>query len=508
MKRALVLLLFVIVKFGLTYALVDGHYELHRDEFLHLDQGAHPAFGYLSVPPFTSWISMVIHALGDAAFWVRFFPCLFGALTIAVVWKAIEALGGGWFALILGACSVLFSALLRLNMLFQPNSFEVLAWTFTCFALIRYVQMSKPIWLYAAFLALGFGFLNKYNIAILSLGLCTALVFSPFRTIFSRKHFRTGLIVALVVIAPNLIWQVAHGFPVVRHMRLLRDTQLVNVSTSDFFKEQLLFFFGSIHVVIAALAGLCFYKPLKAYRFFAWSFAITLVLFALLSAKGYYAIALYPIYIAFGSLTLEKRLVGKAGLVLRGICIAIPIGGFLATYPIAFPVSSPEVMKQRVEERPELHLARWEDGRDHDLPQDFADMLGWKELAQKVDSAIEKLPASQRTIVLCDNYGQAGAINYYSRHKLKAVTMNADYLYWFELDKPVANLILVQEASDDDPERKRERSFFESVEKTGTVINPYAREKGTSIYLLRSAKVDINSILESEIQKEKSFWED
>lgn len=508
MKRNLLLLFFVIAKFVLNFALIDGHYELHRDEFLHLDQGGHPAFGYLSVPPLTSWISIVIHALGDSVFSVKFFPCLFGALTIAVVWKAIEALGGNWFALILGASSVLFSALLRLNMLFQPNSFEVLAWTFCCFALIKYVQSSKPLWLYAAFLMLGFGILNKYNIAILATGLCIALVFSPLRAMVFRKHFWIGMSVASIVVLPNVIWQVSHGFPVVRHMELLKSTQLVNVSTADFLKEQLLFFFGSIHVVIASLAGLWFYKPLKAYRFFAWSFAVTLCLFVFLSAKGYYAIGLYPIYIAFGVLVLEKRLIGKAGLILRGICVAIPVGGFVAIYPIAFPVSPPKVMEQRVKARPDLHLTRWEDGLDHDLPQDFADMLGWKELVQKVDSGLEKLPASEHTIVLCDNYGQAGAINYYSKHKTKAVTMNADYLYWFDLRQPVVNIILVQEASDDDPERKRERNFFKSVEKIGNIANPYAREKGTSIYLLREATIDVNEILKSEIETEKSFWED
>ncbi|KKX47100.1 hypothetical protein L950_0228290 [Sphingobacterium sp. IITKGP-BTPF85] len=28
-------------------------------------------------------------------------------------------------------------------------------------------------------------------------------------------------------------------------------------------------------------------------------------------------------------------------------------------------------------------MLTWEDGKEHQLPQDFADMLGWKELAKK-----------------------------------------------------------------------------------------------------------------------------
>jgi len=508
MKRNLLLLLFVIAKFVLTFALMDDVYELHRDEFLHLDQAAHPAFGYLSVPPMTSWISMLIGLLGNTFFWVKFFPCLFGALTMVVVWKAIESLGGGLFALILGAFSLLFSVLLRLNMLLQPNSFEVLAWTFFCYAIIRYIQQTRPKWLYFALLSLALGFLNKYNIAIMAFGFLTACIFSPLRNLFFTRHFWWASAAAFALILPNLIWQFIHGFPVVRHMALLRDTQLVNVSTPDFFKEQLLFCIGFIHVMIAALAALFFYKPFKAYRIFGWSLVITLALFTLLSAKSYYAIALYPIFVVFGAFILEKRLHGNIGIVIRGICLALPIGFFIAIYPIAFPVSSPEIMKQRMADLKNLHLARWEDGKDHDLPQDFADMLGWKELAAHVDRSLSTLPESERTIILCDNYGQAGAINYYTTRDIRAVTMNADYLYWFDLGRPIVNIVLVQEAGDDDPGRKRERVFFESVERTGIVKNMFAREKGTAVYVLKKAKVDVNAILLSEIRKEKAFWED
>src|SRR5690349_12316914 len=128
-KKNLLLLFFIALKFVLQFTLIHPVYDLHRDEYLHLDQGNHLAAGFLSVPPFSSWIAWIIQQLGGSEFWVKFFPALFGALTIVVVWKAIEALKGGLFALVLGATCVLFSALLRLNTLFQPNSFDVLAWT-------------------------------------------------------------------------------------------------------------------------------------------------------------------------------------------------------------------------------------------------------------------------------------------------------------------------------------------------------------------------------------------
>jgi 4-amino-4-deoxy-L-arabinose transferase-like glycosyltransferase len=128
--------------------LTSPEYDLQRDEFLYLDQAHHLAWGYLSVPPVTSWIPYIIFSLGNTVFWVKFFPALFGALTIVVVWKAIEELNGNLIALILGATCVLFSALLRLNLLYQPNSLDALSWTIFYFILIKYFNTNKPKWLF------------------------------------------------------------------------------------------------------------------------------------------------------------------------------------------------------------------------------------------------------------------------------------------------------------------------------------------------------------------------
>ena len=96
-KKTIILISFIIAKFLLQYLVISPEYELHRDEFLHLDQAHHLAWGFLSVPPLTSWISCIIVFLGESVFWVRFFPALFGAMTIVVVWKAIEELKGNLF---------------------------------------------------------------------------------------------------------------------------------------------------------------------------------------------------------------------------------------------------------------------------------------------------------------------------------------------------------------------------------------------------------------------------
>ncbi len=503
--RNLVLLGFILLKFILQYILIDPVYELHRDEFLHLDQAHHLAWGYTSVPPFTSWISWIILQLGNGVFWVKFFPALFGALTLVVVWKTIEELKGGWFALLLGAISVVFSTLIRLNMLYQPNSPDILAWTLLFFIILKFINSQDSKWLWYAGITFAFGFLNKYNIAFLFIGLLPSILITEQRTIFRNKQFYYAMGLAALLVLPNLIWQYVNGFPVFKHLDELARTQLVNVNRFDFLKEQLLFFMGSLFVILSAFVAFIIYPPFRKYRIFGWSFLFIIGLFVYLKAKGYYAIGLYPIFLAFGAVYLEQILSGKWLKYLRPVAIILPLILFLPILQIAFPNRTPQEIRQHAQQYKDFGLLRWEDGKEHDLPQDFADMQGWKELAQKVDLAMASIPDKEHTLLLCDNYGQAGAINYYSAIKnIGAVSMNADYINWFRLDKEIRNVILVQEASDNDPERNREKPMFETIERVGEITNPYAREKGTSIYVLKNAKTDINEILRKEIAERKS----
>lgn len=48
-RDLVVLSVFILIKFILSYVLVSEVYELHRDEFLHLDQANHLAAGFTSV---------------------------------------------------------------------------------------------------------------------------------------------------------------------------------------------------------------------------------------------------------------------------------------------------------------------------------------------------------------------------------------------------------------------------------------------------------------------------
>jgi hypothetical protein len=114
-------------------------------------------------------------------------------------------------------------------------------------------------------------------------------------------------------------------------------------------------------------------------------------------------------------------------------------------------------------------------------------MLGWKELATKVDRAFEQIADSSHTLVLCDNYGEAGAINYYSAYKnISAVTREGDYYKWF-LDDPklLKNIVLVKDIGNPDTALTKERQLFKTVLPAGAIENGFAREQGTRIFVLK-----------------------
>jgi len=500
-----ILVAFIVLKFFLQYFLISPMYDLQRDEYLHLDQANHLAWGYLSVPPVTSWISLIIKFLGNTVFWVRFFPALFGALTIVIVWKTVEELNGNLFALILSATGVLFSVLLRLNTLYQPNSLDVLCWTTFYFVVIKYINSEKPKWLFLGAMVFAIGFLNKYNLAFLLIGLLPAVLITRQRRLLLNRFFYIAIVLGFLLILPNLIWQYQNNFPVIHHLKVLSDTQLVNVDTWGFFRSQFFFFMGSLVVIVSGLYGLLFYEPFKKCQLFFWTFIFTIIIFVYFKAKDYYVIGLYPVYIAFGCVFLGDILRSGWKRFLQPVLIFIPVICFIPMYNLAFPNKSPEYIVKNQKRYRDMGLLRWEDGKDHLLPQDFADMLGWKELASKVDKIYLNLSDSGKTLVLCDNYGQAGAINYYTKAKIRAVSFNGDYINWFDFNQPCVNLIRVKYFKEKENELLETSPYFQNSLIADSIENKFAREYGTTIFVFTKAKVNINEKLKKEIEENKNY---
>ena len=499
------LLLIILLKMIVQYVVVNPVYELHRDEFLHLDQANHLAVGFISVPPFTSLISKLIYLLGGSMFWIKFFPALFGALTIVFAWLIVETLGGKFLSKVLVSTALLFSVMVRINILFQPNSFDILAWTLIFYLLLKYIQSKKPKWLYFLAIAIAIGLYNKYNLAFLLIGLTTGLLLTSQRNILFESTFWKALLLLAILLLPNIIWEVIHHFPVLEHMKALKASQLDNNTSAGFLKDQVLYFSGSLLLIVAALVAFIYFKPYLPYRFVGLSFVIILALFAFLKAKGYYAIGLYPVMLAFGSVYIERVFKGYWKPVVVSFLILNNLLVFILTAKIIYPIYSPSEIRQHTKEFEKLGMLRWEDGQNHALPQDFADMIGWKEMASKSLKAYNMIPADElkNTLVFCDNYGQAGALNYYNRGKMpEAYSFNTDYIYWLPRMNVIKNILLIGKEPNIGIIH-----LFSSYKIIDTVENASAREKGTRIILLSGARPEFTDIFYKKAEERKAKFD-
>ena len=494
------LFLLVAIKMVLQLIVVNPVYELHRDEFLHLDQAKHLAAGFISVPPFTSWVSLIINLLGGGIFWVRFFPALFGAFTLIVIWLTIEQLGGTILTQLLAGTVFIFSVFVRINILYQPNSFDILAWTSVFYLLIRYIDDKRSLWLYLMSLVFVIGFYNKYNIAFLLVGIFLAFLVTDLRKVFTGRSIYIALIVGVILILPNLLWQYNHEFPVINHMRVLKETQLNNIDRSGFLLSQLKIMFGALPLILIAFIGFFNISSFKKYRVIGFTFLFTIAIFTFFKAKDYYALGLYPVLVAFGAVALGKLYPIKFKMIAP-VYIVINLALFTLVAKLIFPLLSPAEIQQNKQQFESMGLMRWEDGKNHHLPQDFADMLGWKEMAAKSLIAYSQMSDSmkQETMIFCDNYGQVGALNFYNRGKMaEAYSFSTDYLYWIPTNIRIKNVLLIG----NEPSEKVQK-LFEHFTKVASVENKDAREHGTSIFLLTGAKAEFSSFFFNEVKRRR-----
>lgn len=496
----IVLGVLVLIKL-LIHGFTGGNYELHRDAFLYLAMGDHPALGYVSVPPFTPLLAFVLNFFGsDSLFGVRLLPALAGAASLLVIGLLVREFGGRtWAILIAGLAFLLSPAFLRSNLLFQPVSFNQFFWLLSAYFIVRMLKTSHPrYWLHLGILW-GVAFLNKYSIVFLALGFMIALALTPARRLFRSRYLLYGALAGLAIITPNLIWQYTHNWPVITHMRTLHETQLVNVNIADFLTMQLLMNFHALAVWLAGLAFLLFLKRGKPYRALGYTFLAVLAILILLRGKHYYSLGLYTPLFAAGGYALEhvfsqRRRYFKPAIAVSMLLLILPL------VPFSLPVLSLEAMVAYGRTLRPYGLEgalRWEDGKAHSLPQDYADMTGWQELGVKVTQVYLSLsPEEQsRCMVYAENYGEAGAIRYYGRrHGLpEPVSFNDNFLLWAPDSIRGDILIYVND------EVEEILYFFSDVRVVGRINDPHARENGLEVFLCRNPRNGFDRFYQAKV---------
>ncbi len=507
-KYNLLIYILAIVKLVVPFFLQHSIYEPHRDEMLYLAEGSHMAWGFMEVPPLLSVFAWLIHICGDGLFWVKFWPSLFGALTYIITGRIVLSLGGRAFALLLSFLALIFGAYLRVHFLFQPNALEYLGWTCIAYTLIRFIQTENNKWLYWMGVACGLGMLSKYSVAFFIVSLVLGLALTKQRKTFTNKHLYFAALLGFLIFLPNLLWQYANRFPVLYHMEELQRTQLQYISPASFLADQLIMNIPCFFIWLTGLYSLFFVKRFREHMYIGIAYLGVIALLLLGHGKNYYSLGIYPVLFAFGACQLEQLTLFRFAIT-RYIMVLFPVLLGYLILPILLPTKSPENLatfytkSKTIQKAGVLH---WEDGKNHPLPQDFSDMLGWEEMAQKAGKAYNALTPEEKskTLVFCDNYGQAGALNYYRKKYGLPVTYsdNASFLYWMPDSDQYDNILLVT-----DDEKEMEHPFikdFVSVTLVDSVTSKYARERGDLIIMMKGMNDKMRNMFKEKIRKKKA----
>ncbi len=473
----LLVLALAIAKFLLPFLLQHPMYELQRDEYLYYQQGLHFDMGYLENPPLLSWLGMISSWFGGSETSIKLWPSLFGAATVILTCMIVAELGGKRLAQLLAALGVMGGAYVRIHSLFQPNFLDIFFWTLSLYFLIRYINSKEQKFIVWLAISLALGWWGKYSVLFMAMAIMIGFILSPYRNVLAKKKTWLAILLALVIILPNVLWQFFYNWPLLHHMEELRDTQLKYINKADFIKDQ---FMMLLPATVLWLAGLVWVFMKKQWRIIGIIYLSVILLLLFGSGKSYYALGAYPVLIATGALAWEHILKDRKwpGYLYAFLMIAFN----WMIMPLLLPTRTPEKLDAFYKKIKIEH--NWEDLQAHPLPQDFADMLGWKELAERSEKFFNTLPDSvkAKTTIYCRNYGQAGSLKFYGRDpyfQSKVISDNGSFLLWIPDRFWVINLIYIgrkMPGKDDEVFQ-----HFEKITVIDSVTNPYSRQLGDKI---------------------------
>jgi len=446
---------------ALALALLAAHiavnattpYEVHRDEFLYMAMGDHLRFFRMDFPPFIAVVSIVERALfGDSLVAIRLAPALAASALVLLAAAIARELGGGRLAQGLAALFVAVNALfLRPGTLFQPVVFDQLWWTLALYALIRLRGTQEARWWIAVGVAGGLGLLTKFSILILGFGILVALIAD------AREELRTrgpwlALAIALVIGAPSVIGQLRLGWPLIGQMRTLQAQQLMHVTYGSFFSF-LIRLGPATLVALAGLVAMLRDASWRRYRVTGLACAVSLATVALAKGKPYYIGPIYPALLAAGCVQLEKLGANRGARAFRAATVAaVPLyAAFLV--PFGLPILPPGPMARYAAASGLTAAVRTNYGTTLPLPQDYADMLGWRDRAILVQHVFDSLPPEKRAVSVLagENYGEAGALEFYGPRLGLPRVVSAHGSFWFfgPGDKPGTVLLTLGVSRED-----------------------------------------------------------
>jgi hypothetical protein len=292
---------FVAVQLALS-----DRYGFQQDELYFLVAGHHLAFGYVDQPPLAVLLSRTTDLLGVSPTAIRILPALAGGTIVIIAARLAALFGAGRRGRVLAALATASApVIIGATHIGNTTPYDLLAWAVVLLCVATALLRDRPRWWLGAGVAAGIGLENEYLVVVLVAALVAGILATARRDVLRTMWPWLGGVIALAIWAPNLAWQMMHGWPQATMASALHQQ---NISAADYLlglPAQLVYagFFG-IPLVIAGFI-LLWRSPELRFLGVAATLVVIYVV-AWVPGKVYYTDGMLPAVLAAGSVSVER----------------------------------------------------------------------------------------------------------------------------------------------------------------------------------------------------------
>jgi hypothetical protein len=398
----------IAVAILLLHLLTNMRYGFHRDELQFLSDALHLDWGYVAYPPLTPFVERLsIGLFGFSLEGLRLFSVLAQAGIVVTAGLIARTLGGNRIAISTATLAIALAPIaLFEGTEFQYTTFEQLAWVLATYGVVRLLESEDERWWLWIAAFTGLGMMAKYTVVFFLVALLAGFVVTPARRHLASRWFLFGCGLTVLIVLPNLLWQVHHHFISLHFLEFIhaRDLRIGRGGARDFWIFQALICANPFALPLTIAGVLAAWRTVR-YRALSVAFVLTILLFALTKGRGYYTAAIYPGMVAFGAVAIMRWASSIRPAFRRAIVIVLWAGifafGAFATC-VLVPIASSGPLKA-------FALARSEDLREEQ---------GWDIFVQTIAHVRDTLPPAQRANlgIVTANYGEQGAVEILGRN--------------------------------------------------------------------------------------------
>ncbi|MBB4907648.1 glycosyltransferase family 39 protein [Actinophytocola algeriensis] len=441
---------------------VSTRYGYHRDELYFRLLGEQPATGYFDTPPLTPMIARLSVALfGDNVVALRVVPALAVAVTVVLVAQICRELGGTRGAQVLTAVAIAVSsmALIAGHMLLTLT-IDLPLWAAAILFMCKAIELDSRWWL-AFGAVVGAATYNRQLIALLVVGIAVGILLAGPYSVLGSKWLWVGAVLALAIALPNLLYQSSHDWP---------QAQMATALDLDDGADNRIMFgplqfgllgFGSV----LAVAGLVSLWRGRTFRFLVIAYPVACAATIYSGGRADYVVGFLMALCAAGSVPV-------AAWMTTAVRQTVVVLGLVATAVVSVPLGLPVLPVSALDDLP-----------IGEVNETAPESIGWQRFAEQIGEVASTISAEERvhTIVLAENYGQAGAVDRWSdQYDLPPVYSGHNELWWRAMpEEHVATVIIATDSP-------RTRQLFSSCQRQATVddgVGSWNEEQGKPILL-------------------------